>query len=70
MTSHNRIGIPQIANRLGISRLDVHSLLEQGIIPGVRLGRRWIVTQAAYERWERTCGTGSAGSAHAAPSRQ
>jgi hypothetical protein len=36
--------------------LAVYSLPEQGIIPAVRLGRRWIVTHAAFERWERTCG--------------
>jgi hypothetical protein len=31
-------------------------MLEQGIIPGVRLGRRWIITRHAYLAWERTCG--------------
>jgi hypothetical protein len=31
-------------------------MLEQRIIPGIRLGRRWIVTRYAYEQWERTCG--------------
>jgi hypothetical protein len=37
-------------------------LLEQGIIPGIRLGRRWIITRHAYEHWERTCGVrGGAG---------
>jgi hypothetical protein len=31
-------------------------MLEQGILPGIRLGRRWIITRHAYEQWERTCG--------------
>jgi hypothetical protein len=31
-------------------------MLEQGIMPGIRLGRRWIITRHAYEQWERTCG--------------
>ena len=31
-------------------------MLEKGIIPSVRVGRRWIVTRHAYEHWERTCG--------------
>jgi hypothetical protein len=31
-------------------------MLEQGIIPAIRLGRRWIVTRHAFENWERTCG--------------
>jgi len=56
MTTNNRMAVSEIAHRLGVGRLAVYSMLEQGIIPGVRLGRRWIVTQAAYEQWERTCG--------------
>jgi hypothetical protein len=31
-------------------------MLEQGILPGIRLGRRWLITRHAYEAWERTCG--------------
>jgi hypothetical protein len=31
-------------------------MLEQGLLPGIRLGRRWIVTRHSYEQWERTCG--------------
>jgi excisionase family DNA binding protein len=57
MTAKNRMAIPEIAQRLGIGRLAVYAMLERGIIPGIRLGRRWIVTQPAYEQWERTCGT-------------
>lgn len=52
-----RISVPEIAERLDIGRLRVYALLERGIIPGVRLGRRWIITRYAYEEWERTCGT-------------
>jgi excisionase family DNA binding protein len=48
--------IPEIANRLSVGRLAVYTMLEQGIIPAVRLGRRWIVTRHAFEEWERTCG--------------
>jgi excisionase family DNA binding protein len=54
--TNGRIAVPEIASRLGVGRLAVYAMLEQGIIPGIRLGRRWIVTQAAFERWERTCG--------------
>ena len=55
---HNgRISVPEIAKRLDIGRLAVYAMLEQRIIPGIRLGRRWIVTRHAYEQWERTCGT-------------
>ena len=52
----NRMSIPEIAGRLNIGRLAVYDMLEQGIIPAIRLGRRWIVTRYAYDQWERTCG--------------
>ena len=51
-----RISVPEISQRLEIGRLAVYAMLEQGIIPGIRLGRRWIITRHAYEHWERTCG--------------
>jgi excisionase family DNA binding protein len=56
-----RISIPEIAKRLSIGRLAVYAMLEQGIIPAIRLGRRWIVTRRAYLAWEETCGVRSAG---------
>lgn len=52
----HRITVEEIAGRLGIGRLAVYAMLEQNIIPGIRLGRRWIVTRQAYQHWERTCG--------------
>jgi excisionase family DNA binding protein len=52
-----RISVPEIALRLGVGRLAVYSMLEQRLLPGIRLGRRWIITRHAYEQWERTCGT-------------
>ena len=57
MTQGSRMSVPEIARRLSIGRLAVYEMLERGIIPGIRLGRRWIVTRHAYEGWERTCGT-------------
>jgi excisionase family DNA binding protein len=53
----DRLTIPEIASRLNIGRLAVYAMLEQGLLPGLRVGRRWIVTRHAYENWERTCGT-------------
>ena len=52
----SRISVLEIARRLNIGRLAVYSMLEQGIIPGLRLGRRWIITRQAYLTWESTCG--------------
>jgi excisionase family DNA binding protein len=51
-----RISVLEIARRLNIGRLAVYSMLERGIIPGLRLGRRWIITRPAYLTWESTCG--------------
>lgn len=53
------MSVPEIAQRLDIGRLAVYAMLEQGIIPGIRLGHRWIVTRYAYEQWERNCGLSS-----------
>jgi excisionase family DNA binding protein len=53
----NRMSVEEIARRLVVGRLTVYSMLEQGILPGIRLGRRWIITRHAYEQWERTCGS-------------
>jgi excisionase family DNA binding protein len=52
-----RISVEDIARRLDIGRQAVYAMLEQGILPGVRVGRRWIITRHAYDQWERTCGT-------------
>lgn len=58
--STNRMSVEEVARRLDIGRLAVYTMLEQGLLPGLRLGRRWIITRHAYEEWERTCGTRSA----------
>jgi excisionase family DNA binding protein len=52
----SRISVLEIARRLNIGRLAVYSMLEKGVIPGIRLGRRWIITRQAYMTWENTCG--------------
>ena len=51
-----RITAEEIAGRLNIGRRAVYAMLEQGIVPGIRLGQRWLITRHAYEQWERTCG--------------
>jgi excisionase family DNA binding protein len=58
-TANSRMSVKEIAQRLDIGRLAVYAMLERGIIPGIRLGRRWIITRHAYEEWERTCGMGA-----------
>ena len=63
----SRMSVPEIARRLNIGRLAVYAMLEQGILPGLRLGRRWIITRHAYEQWERTCGMEGRTGFHAPP---
>jgi excisionase family DNA binding protein len=55
----SRMAVEEIAARLNLGRQAVYAMLEQGILPGIRLGRRWIITRHAYLDWERTCGTPS-----------
>lgn len=52
-----RMTVDEIARRLNIGRRAVYAMLDQGILPGVRLGQRWLITRHAYLEWERTCGT-------------
>ena len=56
MNPSARMTVEEIAHRLDIGRLAVYTMLEQGTIPAIRLGRRWIVTRHAFESWERACG--------------
>src|SRR5260370_11418 len=65
--SSARISVQEIARRLQIGRLAVYAMLERAILPGVRVGRRWIITRQAYERWERTCGAQAGAGLHAGP---
>ena len=56
MDTNSRISVAEIATRLSVGRLTVYRLLENGAIPSIRLGHRYIVTRRAYETWEQTCG--------------
>jgi excisionase family DNA binding protein len=56
VASSGRITVLEVAERLSIGRLKVYAMLEQQILPAVRVGRQWIITRHAYEQWERTCG--------------
>jgi excisionase family DNA binding protein len=55
----SRMTVEEIAQRLHVGRLSVYSMLEAGVLPGLRVGRRWLITRCAYEEWERHCGTRS-----------
>jgi len=50
------ITVPEISERLGICEETVYDMLRDQAIPNVRYGRRFIISRAAYERWETTIG--------------
>lgn len=50
------ITAPEIAKRLGICIDSVCALLKNRTIPNIRYGHRFIVSRAAFERWESTIG--------------
>ena len=52
----NRLSVMEIAERLDIGKMAVYAMLESGALPGIRVGKRWLVTRFAYEQWEMTCG--------------
>jgi excisionase family DNA binding protein len=51
--------VDELAEKLGLSRSTMYEYLNKGIIPGVRIGHRWILPDGvedrikarAYENW-------------------
>jgi excisionase family DNA binding protein len=50
------ITVPEISERLGICEETVYDMLAGHEIPNIRHGHRFIISRAAYERWEATIG--------------
>lgn len=48
----------EIASRLGIDLQSVYGLLSRGEIPSTKIGRKWLISRQAFERWEATIGEG------------
>jgi excisionase family DNA binding protein len=48
--------VPEIAGRLAVGQMAVYRMLEEKIISAVRVGKRWVVTRKAFEKWEESCG--------------
>ena len=65
-----RITVEEIAQRLSIGRQTVYAMLERGVLPGIRLGQRWLITRHAYEQWEQTCGMRSESALDTAPTQR
>ncbi len=50
------IKVPEIMERLGVGEVAVYRMLKNRQIPAIRVGRNWIISRCAYERWESTIG--------------
>ncbi len=57
MNPASRVTVQDIMADLQIGKHSVYQMLDSNIIPGIRLGRGWLVTRNAYDRWKETCGT-------------
>jgi excisionase family DNA binding protein len=57
VNASSRVTVDEIAADLSLGRLRIYAMLEQHIIPNIRVGRTYLVTRHAYEEWKRTCGT-------------
>ena len=52
------ITVPEICERLGICEETIYEMLRSHEIPNIRYGHRFIISRAAFERWEATIGEG------------
>lgn len=41
----------EVSEALGISDNHTYTMLAQGVIPSIRLGRRIVIPRAAFEKW-------------------
>jgi len=61
--------VPEISERLGICEETIYEMLRSHEIPNIRHGHRFIVSRAAYERWEATIGESAPPAAAKEPAR-
>lgn len=43
--------VEEAGHALGVSRNTIYQLVRSGRVPAIRLGRRWIVPRAQFERF-------------------
>jgi excisionase family DNA binding protein len=46
----------ELGDMLGVSRASVYAGLRSGVIPSIRIGKRYIIARAAIDEWLRTAG--------------
>jgi excisionase family DNA binding protein len=48
--------VSQVARMLNLNLGTVYQLLRGGVIPGKRLGRRWVISRKRFHQWLDDCG--------------
>jgi excisionase family DNA binding protein len=56
VSAEGRISIDEMAAFLAVGKATVYAMLNQRIIPAIKVGKRFIVTRHAFNAWEQTCG--------------
>ena len=49
--------VDELASELGISRHAAYNALNRGVIPHIRIGKRFVLPRAAIAEWLRTAGS-------------
>jgi excisionase family DNA binding protein len=49
--------VDELANELRISRQAAYAALNRGVIPSIRIGKRFVLPRAAIAEWLRTAGS-------------
>ena len=49
--SETRMTVPEVAAYLGVGRTTVQRMLRAGTIPNVRVGKLFLISREAFERW-------------------
>lgn len=51
MTERQTMTVDEVSEVLGVSRNGVYEALRKGEVPGVRVGRRWVIPRERFWRW-------------------
>jgi excisionase family DNA binding protein len=55
-TGTTYLSVEALAAELGLSRASVYSALRKGLIPHIRIGRRFVLPKSAIAEWLRSAG--------------
>ncbi len=51
MQKKNVYNVAEITTLLGICKQKVYSLIHEGNLPCIKIGRRYVIPKAAFEQW-------------------